>query len=75
MSTAHKPAPTVFTDCPFWGQGGRYIVDADGKRVKVSESVSEGIGVMTPVTGDTLTAEINTVETTTSTTVKGKKNA
>ncbi|MCX7172436.1 MAG: hypothetical protein NT159_00535 [Proteobacteria bacterium] len=42
-----------FINCPHWGKGGRYIVDADGKRqpvVEVPETVSSA--PLAPVAGE-----------------------
>ncbi len=27
--------PTDFTACPYWGQGGRYLVGEDGRRIRI----------------------------------------
>lgn len=30
-------SPSVFTDCPYWGKGGRFIFDlASGQRMRVA---------------------------------------
>lgn len=67
-----KPAPD-FTNCPYWGQGGRYIGDpVTGLRVRVDDAPAVDAPAddieKTPVAGDTLTAD------TTATIVKGKRN-
>jgi hypothetical protein len=37
-----------FTDCPFWGQGGSFVVDpATGKRMPVDEAAASGAEAQT----------------------------
>lgn len=65
MKNAPNPTPD-FTADPYWGKGGRYIIDADGNRVPVIETdavvTTEHIGAATgeprtPVADDTLSAQ------------------
>lgn len=70
-----------FINCPHWGKGGRYIVDKDGKRQPVIESL-EPVAVTTAATdevaapGDSPTADpAAAVAADPVTTTKGKRNA
>ncbi len=48
-ASAESPA-TEFTDCPNWGKGGRYIVGADGKRVRQGASSAAPAAAAEPQT-------------------------
>lgn len=44
-----EPTTSDFSACPHWGKGGRFVVDAEGKRVPVvkpaaSPAASESAG-------------------------------
>ena len=58
-----EPATPDFTACPYWGQGGRYVVDpATGQRIPVTEGSADPVEPPlsevqeSPGTGEVMTA-------------------
>lgn len=45
------PVTQDFTTCPYWGQGGRYVVDpATGQRTLVAAATAQPVAPTTPET-------------------------